>query len=109
VPKLYGGQTKLGIGTASRSASGSCSVARAVSVLVLRCDSSSGSTRAKYLFTLPKKAGSVTAQVNFAGSHRGATVTTKRVSDNQFRVSVTQDSQGKAGIASVMIEYYYSG
>jgi hypothetical protein len=96
-PKQYGGQTKLGITTASRSASGSCSVYPGLlGDLVLRCDSSSGSATAQYLFTLPKKAGSVSARVD-----------TKRCSKTQFRVTVTQDSTGRADIESVMIEYYY--
>ena len=107
-PKQYGGQTKLGITTASRSASGSCSVYPGLlGDLVLRCDSSSGSATAQYLFTLPKKAGSVSAQVNFLGLHRGTRVDTKRCSKTQFRVTVTQDSTGRADIESVMIEYYY--
>jgi hypothetical protein len=107
-PKLYGGQMRFGIGTASRTASGSCSgSAGLLGTLRLRCDSSAGAVTAKYVFTLPKNAGSVTAQVIFAGSHSGARVTTKRCSDTQFRVSVTQDSQGRADVESVMIEYYY--
>jgi hypothetical protein len=109
VPKLYGGQTKLGIATSSRTASGSCSSTLGLLTdLVLRCDDSTGTVRAKYLFTLPKKAGSVTRQVNFIGSHGGARVSTKRISETQFRVTVTQDGAGRADIASVMIEYYYS-
>jgi hypothetical protein len=106
-PKLYGGQTRLGMATSSRSASGSCSISTAVTDLILRCDSSKGSAQVKYLFTLPSKAGSVTAQVNFDGAHSGAKVATKRVSATQFRVTVTQDAQGRADIESVMIEYYY--
>jgi hypothetical protein len=107
VPKRYGGQMKPGIATASRTDGGSCSVSPGLLAdLVLRCGANSGSARAKYLFTLPKDAGSVTAQVNFVGAHSGATVTTKRVSDTQFRVTVTQDSQGWADVESVMIEYY---
>jgi hypothetical protein len=108
VPKLYGGQTKHGAATTARSADGSCSTVQAATDVVLRCDSGTGSARAKYLFALPNKAGSVMAQVNFDGLHRGATVTTKRVSDTLFRVTVTQGSQGRAEIQSVMIEYYYS-
>jgi len=107
-PKQYGGQAKLGIATASRSDNGSCSVYPGLlSDLVLRCDSSSGSATAQYLFTLPKKAGSVSSQVNFLGWHRGIQVDTKRCSTTQFRVTVTQGSTGRADIASVMIEYYY--
>jgi hypothetical protein len=107
-PKQYGGQMKLGMSTASRSDSGSCSVYPGLlGDLVLRCDSSSGSATARYLFTLPKKAGSVSAQVNFLGLHRGTQVDTKRCSKTQFRVTVTQDSPGRADIESVMIEYYY--
>lgn len=109
VPKLYGGQTKPGIATSSRSAAGSCSSAPELLTghLVLRCDDSSGRVRAKYLFTLPKKAGSVNWQANFAGAHRGASVSTRRISDTQFRVTVTQDGAGRADIESVTIEYYY--
>ena len=107
-PKLYTGQTRLGVQTSSRSASGSCStsVGLLLTDLVLRCDDSSGTARAKYTFTLPKKAGSVTWQVNYLGTHRGATVTVKRTSDTQFRISVTQNSAGRADIESVTIEYY---
>jgi hypothetical protein len=108
VPKVYGGQIKLGEETASRSATGACSISEAWTDLVLRCDGK-GSAQAKYLFTLPAKAGSVTAQVNFYGTHPGAKVATKRVSDTQFRVTVTQGVQGRADVESVMIEYYYSG
>ncbi len=109
-PKDYGGQTKLGVATTSRSYGGSCSVsAGLLTDLILRCDSSGGFAKAKYVFTVPKKAGSVTVQVNFDGAHRGAKVTTKRVSDTQFRVYVTQSSQGRADIQSVMIEYLYPG
>jgi hypothetical protein len=107
-PKVYAGQAELGSDTATTSASGSCSTSGGlVSDLTLRCGSLSGSVRARYLFTVPKKAGSVTTQVNFFGSRGGARVTTKRVSDTQFRVDVTLDSTGRADIASVMIEYYY--
>jgi hypothetical protein len=108
VPKLYGGQTKVGIATTSRSVKGACSIAPVVTDLVLRCDGK-GTAQAKYVFTLPNKAGSVTAQVNFDGTHRGTKVATKRVSETLFRVTVTQDSQGRAEIGSVMIEYYYPG
>jgi hypothetical protein len=107
-PKLYGGQTKLGIATTSRSVKGTCSIAPVLTDLVLRCDGK-GTAQAKYVFTLPNKAGSVTAQVNFSGTHRGTKVATKRLSDTQFRVTVTQASQGRAEVESVMIEYYYSG
>jgi hypothetical protein len=105
-PKLYGGQMKLGSVTASRSTNGACSISQVLTDLVLRCDGK-GTAQVKYLFTLPSKAGSVTAQVNFDGTHRGAKVSTKRVADCQFRVTVTQDGQGRADIQSVMIEYYY--
>jgi hypothetical protein len=109
-PKDYGGQTKLGVATTSRSYGGSCSIAPGLLTdLVLRCDDSSGRAIAKYLFTLPKNAGSVTWQVNFVRAHRGASVSTKRISDTKFRVNVTQDVPGRADIESVMIEYYYSG
>jgi hypothetical protein len=107
VPNLYGGQTKLGVATSSRSTTGACSITEALTDLVLRCDSKGGTAQAKYLFTLPKKAGSVTTQVNFDGAHRGAKVSTKRVSDTQFRVTVTESTQGRADIPSVMIEYLY--
>jgi hypothetical protein len=108
-PKLYTGQTKLGVQTSSRSATGSCSASVALLTdLMLKCDDSDGKARVKYLYTLPKKAGSVTAQVNFNPlvSHRGAVVSMKRVSDTQFRVTVTQDGLGRADIVSVTIEYY---
>jgi hypothetical protein len=106
-PKLYTGQTKTGVQTSSRSDSGSCTVAAGVLTdLVLRCDDASGAARAKYTFTLPTRAGSVTWQVNYIGTHRGATVSVKRTSDTQFRVSVTQNSAGRADIESVTIEYY---
>ena len=106
-PKQYTGQTKLGFQTSSRSDGGSCTAAPGVLTdLVLHCDDPTGRVRVKYLFTLPKKAGSVTAQVNFLGAHRGAVVSTKRVSATQFRVTVTQDSAGSADIESVTIEYY---
>lgn len=108
--KHYTGQTRLGFATSSRTAGGSCSAAAgALADLVLRCGASNGTARAKYLFTLPKKAGSVTWQVNFVGSHGGASVSTKRISDTQFRVSVTQDGTGRADIESVTIEYYICG
>ena len=74
--------------------------------LVLRCGGSNGTARAKYLFTLPRNAGSVTWQANFDGNHGGARVSTKRISDTQFRVTVTQDGTGQADVKSVMIEYY---
>jgi hypothetical protein len=106
-PKLYTGQTRLGVQTSSRSATGSCSAsAGLLTDLVLKCDDSDGKVRVKYLFTLPKKAGSVTAQVSFLGLHRGAGVTMRRVTDTQFRVTVTQDNPGRADIESVTIEYY---
>jgi hypothetical protein len=108
-PKLYGGQTKLGIATSARSSGGSCSSAPVLTDLILRCTGSAGNVWAKYQFTLPKKAGSVTAQVNFAGGHRGTSVSTKRTSDTKFRVTVTLNSRGQADIESVMIEYYYPG
>ena len=75
---------------------------------MLNCDDSDGKARVKYLFTLPKKAGSVTAQVSFNSlvSHRGAVVSMKRVSDTLFRVIVMQDSAGRADIVSATIEYY---
>ncbi len=98
---------KPGIATASRTDGGSCSVSPGhLTDLVLRCGGKSGNARAKYLFTLPKNAGSASAQVNFLGAHSGARVTTKRISDTQFRVTVTQDSQGWTDVESVMIEYY---
>jgi len=108
-PKLYTGQTRLGVQTSSRSATGSCSASVALLTdLMMRCDTSDGTARVKYVFTLPKKAGSVTAQVNFNPlvSHRGTDVSMKRVSDTQFRVIVTQDSPGRADLESVTIEYY---
>jgi len=106
-PKLYTGQTRLGVQTSSRSDGGSCSTSVGLLTdLVLRCDDSTGTARAKYTFTLPKKAGSVTWQVSYIGAHRGTTVTVKRTSDTQFRVSVTQNSAGRADIESVTIEYY---
>ena len=106
-PKLYTGQTKLGEQTSSRSDGGSCTVEPGLLTnLVLHCDDSTGRARVKYLFTLPKKAGSVTAQVSFLGAHRGAVVSTKRVSDTLFRVVVMQDSAGGADIVSATIEYY---
>ena len=105
-PKSYGGQTKWGTYAESRSAGGSCSISNGWwGHLVLYCGGSSGKARARYLFAL-HNAGSVTAQVNFSGSHRGAVVTTKRISDTKFRVDVTLDSAGRAEIESVMIEYY---
>ena len=68
-----------------------------------------GKARVKYLFTLPKKAGSVTSQVNFRRWPPPArVVSTKRISDTQFRVTVTQDGPGRADIVSVTIEYYVS-
>jgi hypothetical protein len=106
-PNLYTGQTRPGVQTSSRAATGSCSTSVSLpSDLVLRCDDSSGSARAKFIFTLPKKAGSVTSQVSYVGSHGGARVSAKRTSDTQFRVIVTRDSAGRAEIASVTIEYY---
>jgi len=107
-PKLYTGQPRLGVQTSSRSATGSCSASVALLTdLMLKCDSD-GTARVKYLFALPKKAGSVTAQVSFNPlvPHRGAVVSMKRVSGTQFRVTVTQDSPGRADIESVTIEYY---
>jgi hypothetical protein len=107
LPKQYAGQTKLGMFTTSRSHGGSCSASTGlVTDVVLRCRSSKGKAQARYMFTLRKHPGSVTTQVNFLGSHRGAVVTTKRVSDTQFRVDVTLHSAGRADIESVMIEYY---
>ena len=86
---------------------GSCTVEPGLLTdLILHCDDSTGRARVKYLFTLPKKAGSVTAQVSFLGAHRGAVVSTKRVSDTLFRVVVMQDSAGGADIVSATIEYY---
>jgi hypothetical protein len=109
-PKHYTGQTRLGVATSSRSAEGSCSTASGLLAdLVLRCGDSNGHARGRYMFTLPNKAGSVTWQVNFVGSRRGASVSTKRISDTQFRVSVTQDGAGRADIESVTIEYYVCG
>ena len=107
--KHYNGQKRLGFATSSRTVSGSCSAAALVTDLVLRCGASNGTARAKYLFTLPKRAGSVTSQVNFHHGHYGASVSTKRISDTQFRVTVTQDGAGQADVESVMIEYYICG
>lgn len=105
VPKTFGGQAQPGT-EASTSEKGSCSASNgSLSDIVLRCGTAPGSVRARYLFTVPKKAGSITAQVNFLGGR--AQISTKRVSDTQFRVDVTLDSSGRADIASVMIEYYY--
>jgi hypothetical protein len=105
VPKVYGGQAQAGT-AASVSDTGSCSASSGLlSDLVLRCGTSSGRVRARYLFTVPRKAGSITAQINFLSGR--AQVSTKRVSDTQFRVDVTLDSSGRADIASAMIEYYY--
>jgi len=107
MPKQYGGQAQLGTATDSRTFSGSCSVGTANQTHgVLRCRSSRGRARVTYLFKLKATSGSVMSQVNFVGDHRGAVVTTKRVSDTQFRVDVTLDSAGRAEIESVMIEYY---
>jgi hypothetical protein len=107
VPNSYHGQTKLGTYEQSVTASGSCSTSDGYSDdIVLRCGSSNGSVRVRYLFNLSRQTGSITAQVNFFGSHTGAVVATKRVSDSQFRVDVTLDSAGRADIGSVMIEYY---
>jgi hypothetical protein len=72
--------------------------------LVMKCDDSRGKAQATYTFTLPKTAGSVTWQVN--GSHSSATVSGKRTSKTQFRVTVTQDDAGRSDIVSVTIEYY---
>jgi hypothetical protein len=108
VPKVYGGKTKLGTANSSRMVKGACSITAAATDLVLRCDAK-GTAQAKYVFTLPSKAGSVTTQVNFDGAHRGAKVATKRISDTQFRVTVAQSGQGRAEVRSVMIEYYYPG
>jgi hypothetical protein len=105
-PKHYGGQAKQGTATASRSTKGACSVTPVQPELVLRCGGK-GTAQAKFVFTLPKNAGSVTAQVNFEGTHRGAKIATKRLSDTEFRVTVTQSDTGRAVIKSVMIEYYY--
>jgi hypothetical protein len=104
-PKLYTGQTKLGVQTSSRTATGSCSISVSLPTdLVLRCDDSRGRARVKYTFTLPKRTGSVTWQVS--GAHSGATVSAKRTSATQFVVTVTQDDAGSADIAKVTIEYY---
>ena len=109
-PKHRTGQTRPGFATSSRTAGGSCSAAAGLwTDLVLRCGASNGAASAKYLFTLPKKAGSVTYQVSFFGGHGGASVSTKRISDTQFRVKVTQDGTGWADIESVTIEYYVCG
>jgi hypothetical protein len=108
VPKTFGGQTALGTRAVSTSESGSCSASNGLlSDLVLRCGTSSGKVHARYLLTVPKKAGSIIAQVNFLGGRGAAQVATRRVSDTQFRVDVTLDRAGRADISSVMIEYYY--
>lgn len=70
----------------------------------MKCDDSRGKAQATYTFTLPKRTGSVTWQVN--GAHRGATVSAKRTSKTQFCVTVTQDEAGLSDILSVTIEYY---
>jgi hypothetical protein len=106
--KLYGGQVRSGSATTSRSVNGACSTTQVVTDLVLRCGGK-GSVQATYVFTLPKTAGTVTAQVNFDGAHKGASIATKRVSATQFRVAVTLKGPGnRADIHSLMIEYYYS-
>jgi hypothetical protein len=107
-PKAYGGQTKDGSVTTSRSVKGACSITQVMTDVVLRC-SGKGTAEVKYLFTLPKKTGSVTTDVSFDGAHKGAKVATKRVSDTQFRVTVTLNGPGRADIQSVMIRYYYPG
>jgi hypothetical protein len=104
-PKQHTGQTRLGVQTSSRTSTGSCSAtAGLLTDLVLKCDDSRCKTQVTYTFMLPKKAGSVTWQVN--GAHRGATVSAKRTSKTQFRVTVTQDNAGLSDIVSVTIEYY---
>jgi hypothetical protein len=105
MPKTYDGQTRLGSATSSRTVKGQCSISQGLTSLVLRCDGK-GTAQARYLFTLSRSTGSVTAQVNFDGGRGTAKVATKRVSDTQFRVDVTQASRGRAEIESVMIEYY---
>lgn len=104
-PNAYSGQTKLGSMTTSRSVKGDCLATQVLTDLVLGCSGKS-TVQVTYLFTLPHTAGSVTAQVNFDGAHKGASVATKRVSDTQFRVTVTLKGPGRAEIESVMIEYY---
>jgi hypothetical protein len=102
----YGGQTKDGSATTSRSVKGACTITQALTDLVLRCDGK-GTAQANYVFTLPKTAGSVTKQVSFDGAHKGTTEATKRLSPTQFRVTVTLKGPGRAEIQSVTIEYYY--
>lgn len=107
LPKSYHGQMKQGTYAQSRTASGSCTASDGYSNdVVLRCGSPNGTVHVRYVFQLRHHAGSVTTQVNFYGSHTGAVVATKRVSDSEFRVDVTLDSPGRADIGSVMIEYY---
>jgi hypothetical protein len=99
------GQTRHGVQTSSRTATGSCSAsAGLVMDLVMKCDDSRGKAQATYTFTLPQKTGSVTWQVN--GALNGATVSAKRTCTTQFRVTVTQDDAGRSDILSVTIEYY---
>lgn len=105
---LYGGQTKNGSETTSRSVKGSCTITQAVTDLVLRCDGK-GTAQANYVFTVPKTAGSVTKDLTFDGAHKQAVVATTRVSDTQFRVTVTLKGPGRADLQSVMIRYYYHG
>ena len=106
-PKLYGGQANLGIDTSSESTKGACTITHVLTDVVLRCDSKGGTAQVKYLFTVPKSAGSVTTQLNFDGAHNGTSVEKKRVSPTQFRVTVTLKGAGRADIQSVMIEYLY--
>ena len=103
---VYGGQTRDGSATTSRSVKGNCTITQVVTELVLRCDGK-GTAQITYVFTLPKGAGTVTKQVTFDGAHGGTTVATKRLPPTQFRVTVTLKGPGRAVIQSVTIEYYH--
>jgi hypothetical protein len=108
-PSQYTGQTAPGANTSSRSAGGSCTAKNGpVRDLVLRCTSSSGDADVRWNFTVPRRAGSVTYQINYAGSHPRLEVNSKRCSDTSFRVEAKLDSAGRADIMSVTIEYYVS-
>lgn len=101
----YAGQTKSGSEFSSRSVTGPCSVETPGSDAVLTCSGKGGSARVTYLFALPQGARSVDLDY-LVDKGPGASVASKRVSDTQFRVTVTVSGKGSARVEWVQIHYY---
>jgi|tagenome__1003787_1003787.scaffolds.fasta_scaffold20913240_3 hypothetical protein len=100
-------QTRTGVATSARTATGSCSFAEAPLLpnLTLRC-SGSGKARAAYSFRLPGDAtGTVSAHLSLTV---GKASIRKVRSGRDVTVYVTLAHPGAATVAMVSISYYCS-